>query len=115
MADIEMLGVLSIYDKRIDGQLAPGDNADKIQRNYQCERAIQIEVREIESYAYNRQDVDAQNNTMQTMWLCQLLILNQWLQVTSTIQIILIFKSNNELRIKVFFQSIFQRMKGKHI
>ena len=40
--------------------MALGDNADKRQRNWQCERAIQTEGGKFESYAYNRHDDDAQ-------------------------------------------------------
>ena len=40
--------------------MASDDSADKRQRNWQCERAVQTEGRALESYAYNRKDVDAQ-------------------------------------------------------
>ena len=58
--DIETLGVLTINDKTIGRQLASGDSADKRQRNYQCERAVETEGVKLESYAYNMQGVDAQ-------------------------------------------------------
>ena len=40
--------------------MVPGKNAEKRQRNCQCEREIQTEGGKIESYAYDRQDVDVQ-------------------------------------------------------
>ena len=60
MPDIETLGGLTIDDKTIGRQLALGDNADKRQRNFQCKRAVQRESRKLESYADNRQTVNAQ-------------------------------------------------------
>ena len=44
--------------------MAPDNNADKRHRNLKCETVIQTEGRRLESYAYNRQDVDVhkQNN-----------------------------------------------------
>ena len=38
MPDIETLGVLTKDDKTLDRKLALGDNADKGQRNCQCEK-----------------------------------------------------------------------------
>ena len=60
MSGIETLGVPTINDKTIGRQLASGDDVDKRQRNCQCERAAQTEGGKLESYADNRQDVDAQ-------------------------------------------------------
>ena len=51
MSDIETLGMLTINDKTIGRQLAPGDNVEKRQRNCQHERAIQTEGRKLESHA----------------------------------------------------------------
>ena len=60
MPDIETLGVLTINYETIGRQLTPDDNPDNKQKNYQCERTIQTEGGKLESYAYNRQDVDTQ-------------------------------------------------------
>ena len=60
MPDIENLSVIRIDDRTIGRHLAPGDNVDKGQRNFQCERAFQTEDGKFESYADNGQDIDAQ-------------------------------------------------------
>ena len=52
--------MLTIDDKTIGRQLASGENADKIEINFQCESMVQAEGRKFGSYADNRQDADAQ-------------------------------------------------------
>ena len=52
--------MLIIDDETIGRQLALGDNAYSRQRNCQYERPVQTGGRNFESYADNRQDVDAQ-------------------------------------------------------
>ena len=60
MSDIETLSVLTTNDKTIGMQLTSGNRADKRQRNWKCERAVQTEGGKLERSAYNRQDIDAQ-------------------------------------------------------
>ena len=60
MPDIETLGVLMIDDKTIGRQLISIHNADKRQRNCQCEGAVQTEDVKLESHVDNRQDVGVQ-------------------------------------------------------
>ena len=74
MSDIETLGVLTTEDKTTGRQLALGDNADKRQRNCQCERAVQTESHKV--------------NTMQTVPPSHVLSLIKWSQVTVTMKIV---------------------------
>ena len=65
MPDIETLSVLTINDKTIGRQLVSGDNADKRQRNCQCERAIQREVESLRAMHTIGRMLTCKNNTMQ--------------------------------------------------
>ena len=49
MTDIETLGVVTMNVITIGRQLTSGDSTGRIQRNCQCEIAVQIELRKLES------------------------------------------------------------------
>ena len=60
MQDIDILGVLTINFETIGRQLTSDDNADNRKGSCHYERAVKTGGWMPESYAYNRQDVDAQ-------------------------------------------------------
>ena len=108
MPDIVFLGVLTIKYEAIGRQLASDDNADKGKIICQFERAVQTEGGKPESCKNKRQDVDVQNNAMQTMKLSKVLFPIQWSQITITIRITAFFSEPTSIENQSFLSEQFR-------